>query len=114
MGIRAYLEAGDAVTAEREAHTLKGVAGNIGADRLQEVAKVVNTLIRVGADDNAASSELEQTLRGRRDHKIAERMGQTSSDMVPVALNLCGRELVRIFGWGVDGKNPEVPHLMHR
>jgi HPt (histidine-containing phosphotransfer) domain-containing protein len=44
--IRTALEANDWTTAERLAHTLKGVAGNIGSTRLPELAKIVETAIR--------------------------------------------------------------------
>jgi CheY-like chemotaxis protein len=44
--IRAALEANDWNSAERLAHTLKGVAGNIGATRLPELAKRTETAIR--------------------------------------------------------------------
>jgi CheY-like chemotaxis protein len=60
--IRAALEAGDEATAQREAHTLKGVTGNIGADSVQAAAKSVEGLIRDGQDSATALTELEQTL----------------------------------------------------
>jgi PAS domain S-box-containing protein len=43
------LRAGDADTAERLAHTLKGVAGNIGAMPLQDVAGELETALRAQA-----------------------------------------------------------------
>jgi CheY-like chemotaxis protein/uncharacterized protein YqgV (UPF0045/DUF77 family) len=61
--IRAALADGDRATAQREAHTLKGVAGNIGAEDVQATAKVVEGLIKEDGDSAAALSELEQTLR---------------------------------------------------
>jgi HPt (histidine-containing phosphotransfer) domain-containing protein len=48
--IRQSLEAGDRGTAERLAHTAKGVSGNIGATRLQELAAEVEKAIREGLD----------------------------------------------------------------
>ena len=52
------LEAGDRALAERLAHTLKGVAGSIGAGPVQASAGVLETLIRdrAGADDLAAAT----------------------------------------------------------
>jgi signal transduction histidine kinase/CheY-like chemotaxis protein len=47
-GIRAALEAGDASTAERAAHTLKGVAGNLGAAALAEAAAKAETAVKTG------------------------------------------------------------------
>lgn len=35
-------------------------------------------------------------------------------DLAPVALILYGLEFIKISGWGANGKNPGVPHLMHR
>ena len=46
--ITAALETGDHQTAERLAHTLKGVAGNIGANAVQEAARQLETAIREG------------------------------------------------------------------
>jgi two-component system, sensor histidine kinase and response regulator len=44
--IRRCLEDGDAVTAERMAHTAKGVSGNIGATELQELAARVEHAVK--------------------------------------------------------------------
>ncbi|MCE5231091.1 response regulator [bacterium] len=44
--IRAALDAGDTTLAQRLAHTLKGVAGNIGADAVQPVAAEIEGAIR--------------------------------------------------------------------
>ncbi len=46
--IRTALDAGDAATAERCAHTLKGTAGNIGAVAVQDAAAAVEFAIRGG------------------------------------------------------------------
>jgi CheY-like chemotaxis protein len=47
--LRAALQAGDAQTAERIAHTVKGLAGNIGATALQALAGQVEQDIHNGA-----------------------------------------------------------------
>ncbi|MEI6876916.1 MAG: response regulator, partial [Spirochaetota bacterium] len=47
--IRASLDAGDRDTAARLAHTAKGVSGNIGAGRVQELAATVEKAIKEGA-----------------------------------------------------------------
>jgi PAS domain S-box-containing protein len=49
--IRAALRAGDRETALRIAHTLKGVAGNIGAESLRQDAEVLENCIRKGLED---------------------------------------------------------------
>jgi two-component system sensor histidine kinase/response regulator len=53
--ITAALAAGDVALAERLAHTLKGVAGNIGAKSVHSVAAVLEKAIR----SKASSTELE-------------------------------------------------------
>ena len=53
--VSAALARGDSALAERLAHTLKGVAGNIGAKSVQAAAGTLEKLIR----DRAAAAELE-------------------------------------------------------
>jgi two-component system sensor histidine kinase/response regulator len=67
--INVALAQGDNALAERLAHTLKGVAGNIGAKPVQAVAGVLERLIReraaaaeVGAAINAVAAGLEPLL----------------------------------------------------
>ncbi len=50
---RAALAAGDAARAERVAHTLKGLAGNIGAASLQQLAGTLEAAIKEGQDGAA-------------------------------------------------------------
>ena len=57
--ISAALATGDAALAERLAHTLKGVAGNIGARPVQAAAGELEKLIR----GRAAAAELESSQR---------------------------------------------------
>jgi CheY-like chemotaxis protein len=49
--IEAALAAGERDTAERLAHTLKGVARSIGADQVQEAARVLEAAIRAGKEE---------------------------------------------------------------
>jgi HPt (histidine-containing phosphotransfer) domain-containing protein len=60
--IRAALAAGDQATAQREAHTLKGVSGNIGADAVQAAAARVEAQIKQGIDTESELATLERTL----------------------------------------------------
>jgi len=53
--IEQALAADDSQTAERLAHTLKGVCGNVGADKLQEAARVLEAAIR----DRQNKTEIE-------------------------------------------------------
>src|SRR5262249_39079919 len=71
--ITVALAQGDTVLAERLAHTLKGVAGNIGAKSVQESAGTLEKLIRsraepaaVEAVKQAVSGGLEPLLAGFR------------------------------------------------
>ena len=63
--IRAALAAGDWTTAERVAHTLKGVAGTIGASTLHTLAEEADRLLKghaTQASIEAALQPLEETL----------------------------------------------------
>ena len=50
--VRAALAAGDRATAERLAHTLKGVSGNVGATQVQDLAGAVEQAIKDGQPDD--------------------------------------------------------------
>jgi signal transduction histidine kinase/CheY-like chemotaxis protein/CHASE3 domain sensor protein len=76
------LKSGDNALAERLAHTLKGVAGNIGASPVQSVAGVLEKLIRnrAGADELAEAGQqvaalLEPLVAGLR-HALPSDAGQ--------------------------------------
>jgi two-component system sensor histidine kinase/response regulator len=58
--VRAALATGDVESATRLAHTLKGVAGNIGAGGLQVAAAAVETMLRNGSPADATSQALAQ------------------------------------------------------
>jgi len=49
--IRQAIAAEDLLTAEREAHTLKGLAGNVGADEVQARANTLEAALRAGSAD---------------------------------------------------------------
>ncbi|QAU33332.1 hybrid sensor histidine kinase/response regulator [Janthinobacterium sp. 17J80-10] len=57
--VRNALAAGDAAGAERLAHTAKGVAGNIGAIRVAELAAELETALRQGQDSAAVALRLD-------------------------------------------------------
>ncbi|MFZ6768205.1 two-component regulator propeller domain-containing protein [Undibacterium sp. Di26W] len=50
--IRAHLEKGDRISAEREAHTMRGAAGNIGAVELAAVATELELAIEKSSEDS--------------------------------------------------------------
>ncbi|MBF0138305.1 MAG: response regulator, partial [Magnetococcales bacterium] len=56
--VRVHLAAGERHEAERVAHTLKGVSGNIGAVRIQELAARMESAIK----DNLAVTDIEPLL----------------------------------------------------
>jgi two-component system sensor histidine kinase/response regulator len=58
--IRAALAGNDADCATRLAHTLKGVAGNLGASQVQAAAAAVEKLLRDGSSEAAINASLDQ------------------------------------------------------
>lgn len=46
--LRVNIDSGDLVTAERQAHSAKGLAGTIGAVNLQDISRVLETALRDG------------------------------------------------------------------
>ena len=84
--IRKALSMGDAATAERAAHSLKGAAGTLGAGALSEAAAKAETAIKMGQGIDTALTSLSIDLgaavighpcgasrRGRRPMAAAER-----------------------------------------
>jgi len=59
--ISAALAEGDRATAERLAHTLKGVAGNLGATRVQAAAGAVEQVIRMQAPAGEIDAKIRHT-----------------------------------------------------
>ncbi len=62
--LRAFVQQGDATTAQRLAHTLKGVSGNIGAAQVEDAAARLEHGLRSGATEQFADdiAQLEQLL----------------------------------------------------
>lgn len=60
--IEAALVVGDVATAERTAHTLKGLSGTIGAIALQEQAGKLEEVVRTGADAKATLTGTQAAL----------------------------------------------------
>jgi two-component system sensor histidine kinase/response regulator len=67
--ITGALNAGDAALAERLAHTLKGVAGNLGATEVQTAAAALEGAIR-GRSDAAVTETAKQKVRAALDPLI--------------------------------------------
>jgi CheY-like chemotaxis protein len=91
--IQNHLDAGDYETAERLAHTLKGVSGNIGAERVFENAKELNNAIRgrttqllpalLEATDEAIT-EVLQGLEKELDVDVESKKGSGSIELPSV------------------------------
>jgi PAS domain S-box-containing protein len=77
--------ASDRVTAEREAHTLSGVAGNIGANNVQAAAKRLEASIREEAATEALLAELERVLGELLDGLISLIAVSDSGGKAPIA-----------------------------
>jgi two-component system sensor histidine kinase/response regulator len=82
--IRAALATNDVESATRLAHTLKGVAGNLGAGGVQNSAAVVETLLRDGSPADAIRQALEQ-LVGVLDPLLARLRAALEMSTTPAA-----------------------------
>ncbi|NGZ06860.1 MAG: PAS domain S-box protein [Magnetococcales bacterium] len=82
---RAALQAQDFTTALREIHTLKGLAGNMGADSLTERAREVEACLKQGKEESALTPLLERLEKEHQDflaaidQALAERNQQSRS-----------------------------------
>lgn len=76
--IRAALNESDRDTARREAHTLKGLAGNIGAEALQEKGAGVETAIVDSTEDEEMLVSLETELRSVMEALV--QLGETQEE----------------------------------
>jgi two-component system, sensor histidine kinase and response regulator len=93
--IRNSLSAGDGVTAEREAHSLKGVAGNIGATTVHAAAADLEKAIRLRAQTDQIES-LRQKLAQVLEPLVASLksfLACNEQDTVPVATSADPQEL---------------------
>jgi HPt (histidine-containing phosphotransfer) domain-containing protein len=48
QALKGFLESGDALAAQRQAHSIKGASANVGGERLRETALRVETAARSG------------------------------------------------------------------
>jgi two-component system sensor histidine kinase/response regulator len=83
------LQAGDRARAERAAHTLKGVAGNIGASALQDAAGQLEAMLRDDAAPEALAAQLDAVAAQLRALIAAldARLAADSSQPTPVAVD---------------------------
>ena len=94
VALAAALAAGDMPTAEREAHTLKGLAGSLGADPLQSAAAELEHSCKPGADlavcrDGLAKVQeaLQQALDSIDQYLRPAQQGQASAPAAPRVVN---------------------------
>ncbi len=88
--ILAAIERGDLKLAERLAHTVKGVAGNIGLGQVLVAAeKLEKTIHRRDVVDLALLEEFTQLL-GRQIQAIRQAMQETLPEQSPIAENRAG------------------------
>ena len=98
--IRRALELSDRATAERLAHTLKGLAGNIGATALQHQAQQLETAIRNEQPEGALLQAVEMALATQIDAILNGLPEEVKTLAVAVDLNLVaeiGAELGRLL-----------------
>jgi PAS domain S-box-containing protein len=90
--IRAALAKNDPGAAERLAHTLKGVAGNIGATDLQQRAQELEAVIRAGQPREALEAQLDalttplDALITQLEQRLPQEPGRTQVAVEPVQL----------------------------
>ncbi len=86
------LEGNDWDTAERLAHTLKGVAGNIGATGLQQLAEKLEAAIKERQPRKAVDDRLDElkkpleTLIAQLEQKLPQEQGKTAVTVDPKKL----------------------------
>ena len=85
--IEAAIENNDAKTATREAHTVKGLAGNIGAIKMAECAGMVEDMLRRGESDGLAPAlnAMEQELAILLERIVAVMDPPQTTEDAPVA-----------------------------
>jgi two-component system sensor histidine kinase/response regulator len=107
--VREALASGDAATAERLAHTLKGTAGNVGATAIQSAAAAVEAAIREGrgvaAELAALTPLLDEMVKALEQH-LEPQAPQASLDHTAVQDVL--EKLRRLLG----DSDPEAEELM--
>jgi HPt (histidine-containing phosphotransfer) domain-containing protein len=120
--IREALASGDREQAQRLAHTVKGVSGNIGAEELHERAGELESAIRHGVSDEieTLTNRFSETLSDIIDSLKILSMDAEESDEALVSLTLqplatLPRELVgRMRDATISGDMDELMELLER
>ncbi|MBS0346429.1 MAG: response regulator [Proteobacteria bacterium] len=107
--IDAALAAGDAATAERLAHTLRGAAANLGATALQEAAAAVESALRAGSASDAARRTLHvemETMQALLAHALPpEEEASEGRQLDDAEFEVALRELAQLIE-AADGSAP--------
>jgi CheY-like chemotaxis protein len=97
------LEGNDWDTAERLAHTLKGVSGNIGATGLQQLAEKLEAAIRDRQPRATVDGLLDElnkplaTLIAQLEQKLPQAQGKTAVTVDPIKLKVVCDELAALL-----------------
>jgi HPt (histidine-containing phosphotransfer) domain-containing protein len=92
--IKQALGSGDRALAERLAHTLKGVSGNIGAAGVESAAAEVERAVREGADASGGVARLETELEA----VLVSLRGAVGSEETEAAPATSARNLQEVLG----------------
>lgn len=84
--LSASLSRGDFATAQRIAHTLKGTAGTLGAERLAETAMRVEELLKNNPEATISDEDF-RTLMQALDHEFSMLADAVSSSSAPTTTN---------------------------
>ncbi|MGH8672956.1 MAG: ATP-binding protein, partial [Burkholderiales bacterium] len=91
--IRAALDADDRAAAERIAHTVKGVSGNIGADAVHDAADLLEQAIKAGNESERAIAAFESAL-GAMVARIQDALSEREDDATPVPADRADRATI--------------------
>jgi two-component system sensor histidine kinase/response regulator len=117
--VASHLAAGDQATAERVAHTLRGVAGNLGASTLQLRAEQLESSIRTGAAATALADAHAQCATAlaalltalRAVPSLLAPEAQTEPEALTVAQRMAGTAVLAEIRQMLANDNPEAKAL---
>jgi HPt (histidine-containing phosphotransfer) domain-containing protein len=105
--IKSAIDNNDSETGTREAHTIKGLAGNIGADVLYKLSGIVEGLLKNGQTDGLAQAmenmdnELKELLKRISEGMYSEGVTAKTSDIIILldmeSLSLELKELAKLL-----------------
>jgi CheY-like chemotaxis protein len=111
--IRQAMRSGDRATAEREAHTAKALAGNIGADELQALAGDVEAEIAQGTFREPTLERFETALAAQLVHIAAAAPSEPESiEPAPTASAESGEELLHRLHTLLSESDSEAQDLL--